>query len=275
MSANISHSMNSYASALFVTTVLVGVIFFLIGIGMFSFFLPMLINFSDSFVFTVLVFLMSLLLGVLFGAVVFMIIYYYPLQRMNYRRKRINLDMSYALSYMASIAGSGVAPQVAFKMLAEIGEYGEVSAETKHIVRDLELMGKDLNSALVDAAKRTPSTQFAQILISIRGTLLAGGNFMIYLKEKAQEQMFAQQLRERQYTKTMELYSDFYTILVVAAPLFIVTMVLVMGLIGGSETLPIPAINAIQVLSYFLIPAINIMFLFVIKNEAESRGVVG
>ena len=87
--------------------------------------------------------------------------------------------------------------------------------------------------------------------------------------------MFAQQLRERQFTKTMELYSDFYTILVVAAPLFIVTMVLVMGLVGGSETLPIPAINVIQLLSYILIPAINVLFLLVIRSEAKSKGVVG
>jgi len=63
--------------------------------------------------------------------------------------------------------------------------------------------------------------------------------------------------------QTLSTYADFYTAVLIAAPLFFVSVLSVMSLVGGSVFgLSIP--NAMRIGVYAMIPLMNIMFILFI-----------
>ncbi|MCK4884365.1 MAG: hypothetical protein KAS30_05815, partial [Candidatus Diapherotrites archaeon] len=77
-SANIAYSLNTYASGLLVTSVIISILMFFIAALIFSLVLPTVMLFTSGFVLTIIVFIFSLVVGVLSGAITFIIFYYYP-----------------------------------------------------------------------------------------------------------------------------------------------------------------------------------------------------
>jgi flagellar protein FlaJ len=177
--------------------------------------------------------------------------------------------MPFAISHIASIAASGVPPYVAFKLISDVKEYGEISNEARRIVRNVEAFGMDLVSAISNVADRTPSTELKQFLYSIISTIETGGDLKKFLDNAAKEALFEYRIVREKYMQTLSTYADFYTAVLIAAPLFFISTLSVMSLVGG-EVFGLSIPTAMRIGIYALIPLLNIIFIIFIHYTQPS-----
>jgi flagellar protein FlaJ len=187
----------------------------------------------------------------------------YPFQLITSKKNSIDGNMPFAISHMSAIASSGVPPYVIFKLLSTIKEYGEIANESKRIVRNVELFGMDFISAIKNVGDRTPSTQFKQFLYGIISTTETGGSLQEYMDNASREALFDYKLKREKYLQTLSTYADFYTAVLIAAPLFFVSVLSILSLIGGQIFgLDIP--TAMKLGIYVVIPLLNTAFIMFI-----------
>jgi flagellar protein FlaJ len=184
----------------------------------------------------------------------------YPFHLLTSKKNSINANMPFALNHMGAIAASGVPPFVIFRLISTIPEYGEIANESKRVVRNVEAFGMDLISAIRNVADRTPSTEFRQFLYGIVSNTETGGDLKGFLESSAKEALFDYKLKREKYLQTLSTYADFYTAVLIAAPLFFVSVLSILSLIGGQIFgLSIP--TAIRLGVYVLMPLLNTVFI--------------
>ncbi len=191
--------------------------------------------------------------------VVLTIYHSYPFHLLSSKKNNIEGNMPFAINHMSAIASSGVAPFIIFKILTSVAEYGEVTEEAKRITRNVEVFGMDIISSIKNVSQRTPSPAFRQFLSGIIASIETGGDLNKYLDNSARDAMFDYKLKREKYLQTLSTYADFYTAILIAAPLFFISILAVMALIGGEIFgLSIPV--AMQIGIYGLIPLLNTAF---------------
>lgn len=222
--ANIQILSNTYVNIMFLVSILssIGAFFFLL------FFLAVVGN--PWYLVLVKAFVLSLVVLVL----VIVLFYMYPFNKISERNKNIRANLPFAIEHMAAVAGSGVAPTKMFKLIAQAKEYGEVSVELEKIVEYIELFGYDFLTALRSVAITSPSEQLKELLDGMVSSTESGGDLRAYLQEKAKEAMLDYDLERQKYQETVSTYSDIYTGLLIAAPLFFVASLSLVSLLGGS-----------------------------------------
>lgn len=205
-------------------------------------------------------FIGSLLFGLISFFVILSIFHAYPFQKINSKKLSIEANLPFAINHMAAISGGGVPPYIMFKLMQDIEEYGEISTEAKVITRNIEAFGMDLLQSIRQVAERTPSEDFKQLLLGIVSITKTGGSLEQFLKNTAKESLFDYKLKRDKYLNTLSTYADIYTAVLIAAPLFFVSILSVMSMIGGNIAgMTIP--EAMRVGIYAIIPFLNMMFL--------------
>lgn len=212
-------------------------------------------------------FLIALFSGLIAAATISLIVltlyHSYPFQLLTTKKSKIDTNMPFAINHMAAIASAGVPPFVIFKLLGSIKEYGEIMNEAKRIVRNVEVFGMDLTTALQNVAERSPSEGFRQFMYGIVSTINTGGDLKKFFENSAKDALFEYRIKREKYLKTLETYADFYTAVLIAAPLFFISILAVMALIGGQVFgLSIPL--AMRIGIFVLIPLLNTAFIMFI-----------
>ncbi len=187
----------------------------------------------------------------------------YPFQLITSKKSSLQTSMPFAVSHMGAIASSGVPPFVIFKLLSGIQEYGEVANEAKRIVRNVEAFGMDLTSAIKNVADRTPSAEFKQFLYGIVSITETGGDLKTYMENSSKEALIDYRLKRQKYMQVLSTYADFYTAVLIAAPLFFISVLSIMSLIGG-QIMGMDIPTAIKLGVYVLMPALNTAFILFI-----------
>ena len=216
--------------------------------------------------FTVLEFniLISALILVFFpvivGASIFIVGIFYPYQKVITRGQSINTNLPFAISHMGAIAASGVPPTAIFKLLSQFKEYDALAEEMEKITRNIEVFGLDPMTAIREVAKRTPSEKFKQLLNGIASTIEGGGNLKVYLKNAGEQSLFVWRTRRQKYLQQLSTYAEFYTGLLIAAPLFLIALFSVMYMIQP-EIAGFDILDLMKISIYVVIPALNLAFL--------------
>lgn len=193
----------------------------------------------------------------------------YPFHLLTSKKASIDANQPFAINHMAAIAASGVPPFVVFKLLSVVPEYGEVSNESRRVVRNVDTFGMDMITAIRNVADRTPSEEFKQFLYGIISTIDTGGDLKKYLENSAKEALFNYRLKREKYLQTLATYADFYTAVLIAAPLFFVSVLSIMSLIGGQIFgLSIP--DAMRLGIFAMIPLLNSVFIAFIHYTQPS-----
>lgn len=191
---------------------------------------------------------------------VFTIGLFYPYQKVLSRSRSINTNLPFAIAHMGAIAASGIPPSAIFKLLAEFKEYDVLAEEMKKITRNIEVFGLDPMSAMREVANRTSSEKFKQLLLGLVSTIEGGGDLKTYLRNAGEQALFTWRMRRQKYLQQLSAYAEFYTGLLIAAPLFIISLFSVMYMIqpelGGFDILILMRVSI-----YLLVPTLNLGFL--------------
>ena len=191
---------------------------------------------------------------------IFTINYSSPFHLITSKRNSIEANSPFVINHMAAIAASGVPPFVIFKLISNIPEYEEVSNECKRIVRNVETFGMDITSAIKNVTDRTPSEKFKQFLSGFAAIINTGGNLQYFLENEAKEALFSYRLRREKYMQALATYADLYTAVLIAAPLFFVSILSILSLVGG-QVFGMPIDVALRLGIYTLIPILNVFFI--------------
>jgi flagellar protein FlaJ len=175
--------------------------------------------------------------------------YAYPGVEAGSRGGRIDKLLPYAIEYVFAMASVGVIPYEIFKKLSNVEEnYGEVSIEARHVVRDVELLGFDFITALRNLVAVTPSQKMKVFLQGAITTTLSGGELDTYFISTAEEYL---EERRRNYADIISLLgilAEFYVTGLVAAPILMLVMLSVMFFLGSGDIL------ILAIIVYGLIP---------------------
>lgn len=193
------------------------------------------------------------------------VLIFYPYQKASSRRKNIESNLPFVLTHMGAVAESGVPPHVIFRLIAEFEEYGEISEEMKKIVQNIERFGINPLKAVREVAERTPSDELKQALMGFVTTTESGGDVKIYLKNAGQQALFDWRIKRERFLQQLSAYAEFYTGILIAAPLFIIALFSVMNMIS-TEMAGYDILFLTKMSIYLLIPGLNIIFLLFLRG---------
>jgi len=248
-------SANNYISSVFFT---VFIVYFLSLI-------TVIILHTTVLEFNIFLMILSIIfIPLITSLVMFILGIFYPFQKAMSRGRSIDTNLPFAIAHMGAIAASGIPPSAIFKLLSGFKEYDVLSEEMEKIVRNIESFGLDPLSSMKEVAKRTPSEKFKQLLFGLVSTIEGGGDLKTYLKNAGEQSLFTWRMRREKYLQQLSAYAEFYTGLLIAAPLFIISLFSVMYMIqpelGGFDILQLMKISI-----YILVPMLNLGFLMFLQ----------
>jgi flagellar protein FlaJ len=225
------------------------------------------------------IFKLSLFLSLLFGVGVSLFagaltvigFYIYPTYRADSLKRDLEDEMPFTTGYMSILAGAGVPPDFIWRSLAQIDSSLSISNVARTVVRDVELFGFDVISALETTSKRTPSERFKEMVEGFISVVYSGGNLVKYLRNRSQQYMKLKQIALRRFSYTLGVLAEFYVTLMVAGILIFVVMLAVMAMLGSGGFGPLDSRLLLQLLTYIGLPIGSVVFLVILDMVSPKR----
>lgn len=211
--------------------------------------------------------LLLLFACILIPSGVFLALYYYPRLEAQGRKTRIEMDLPYAITYMQALSSTITLYDIFRSVYDAADLYGEVSRECGLIVRDVELFGEDLLTAMENTLKVTPSENFRELLNDLMLVYRSGGNLTNFFNAKSESYRELAKQELEALLQFLEMIAEIYVTAFVAGPIALIIMLVAQNLSGQSQMegilpmmyigLPLGAITLIVIL-YILLPPDNL-----------------
>ncbi|MEM4524397.1 MAG: type II secretion system F family protein [Archaeoglobaceae archaeon] len=185
------------------------------------------------------------------------------LNRVSSKKVDIEKRLPLVMAYMAMLASSGTNPVSIIKNVA-IKDFGAVSREFAKIVYRIEIVGEDIISAINHLASRTPSKNLSDILIGIANIILSGGDLRTYCEQKSKELFEERRIKLREFIDSLASFSEGYMGGVLVSIVMGVLGIIVIGALGIKIAF-FTTSNLLDLLVYFVVPFINILFLALLE----------
>ena len=201
-----------------------------------------------------------------------MIVFYvYPTYRADSLKRALEDELPFTTGYMSILAGAGVPPDFIWRSLAQIDSSLSISNVARNVVRDVELFGFDVISALETTSKRTPSERFKDLIEGFISVVHSGGNLVKFLRDRSQQYMKLKQIALRRFSDTLGVLAEFYVTLMVAGSLIFVVMLAVMAMLGTGGFGPLDSRLLLQLLTYIGLPIGSVVFLVILDMVSPKR----
>lgn len=260
-SAHITVPVDQYMMLAILLTVLSALLMMMVGVLLYVFDISLdLIPFLPQW-------LTMLLAVVLIPAGVFVCLYYYPQLEAQGRKTKIEMDLPYAITYMQALSSTITLYDIFRSVYDAADLYGEVSKECGLIVRDVELFGEDLLTAMENTIAVTPSENFRELLNDLMLVYRSGGNLTNFFNAKSESYRELARQELEALLQFLEMIAEIYVTAFVAGPIAIIIMLVAQNLSGQSQMegimplmyigLPLGAVVLIFIL-YILLPPDNL-----------------
>lgn len=194
----------------------------------------------------------------------FLLSFFTPKMKAASRKTRIDLDLPYAVTYMQALSTTITLYDI-FRNVYEAADlYDEVSKECGMIVRDVELFGLDLATAMENTMKITPSDNFRELLNDLLLVHRSGGDMRGFFNAKSESYRESAKNAMDSLLQFLEMIAEVYVTAFVAGPIAIIIMAVAQNLSGQNVAgnlmpviyvgLPLGAIVLIFVLHTILPP---------------------
>ncbi len=213
----------------------------------------------------------ALIGGLIAASITYMIALQWPAITKGTRASKINMTLHNAVAYMYAMRKGGAELLPIFRSLSENANiYGEVALEFRQIIRDADFFGLDVVSAIRQLHMTTPSNKLKDFLQDILSVIESGGDMTNFLDGRVH--LFQEEARyeQKNFLSFLALVAESYVTLFVAGPLFLIIIMVVMGMMGGSAVLQLSAVV------YLMLPVGTTIFMVMIdlvslKTEMVTR----
>ena len=225
------------------------------------------------------IFKLALVLSLLFGVGISLFVaastvicfYVYPSYRADSLKRALEDELTFTSGYMSILAGAGVPSEFIWHSLAQVDSSLAVSGVARTVVRDIELFGFDVISALETASKQMPSERFKELIEGFISVIHSGGNLIKYLRNRSQQYMKLKQIALKRFSDTLGVLAEFYVTLMVAGSLIFVVMLAVMAMLGTGGFGSLESRLLLQLLTYIGLPVGSVVFLVILDVVAPKR----
>lgn len=194
-----------------------------------------------------------------FGLGTYVARYYYPRYVVSGRRRAVDITLPHAITYMYAQSHGGMNLVEVVRSMADATDtYGEVANEFDMIVRDMDLFGNDLLTAIRNARNLTPSDNLEGFLDDLLGVIDAGGDVTNFFEDQSAKYLEEAAEEQEDFLETLSILSEVFIVGFIAAPLFLIVTLMVISFLGGSS---IPQLAA---LIYVGLPLGMALFLLVV-----------
>jgi flagellar protein FlaJ len=199
------------------------------------------------------------------GVMIYAVLLSMPKSKAKSRKKKIDINLAYAINFISAMASAGVTPTEIFKSLSKQDIYGEVKEESAWIYRDVGMLGYDVISAIKKNIARTPSQRFKEFLQGMVVTVTSGGSLKTYFMHKADQYLWENRNQQKQLLETLGIMAESYVTAAVAGVLLLLIVIPLMMIISG-------AWNAtfLFILILVVVPLIHIGFAVVIRMICQG-----
>lgn len=224
------------------------------------------------------IFNLSLMSALLFGvggamftwALAVIGFYLYPFYEADKHKRELDDELPFTTGYMAILASAGVSPEKIFYSISTLDVPLAASNEARDVIKNINLFGLDVISALEKTSKRTPSDMLRDTIEGIISTIHTGGNLGAFLREKFKRAMKLRRLSLKKYSDNLSVLSEVYVALLLTGPLLLVIMVSIMAVLGGGGLGILSPDLLLSLLTYIGIPVCAVIFLIILDSTSPK-----
>jgi len=154
--------------------------------------------------------------------------------------------------------GRGAADLDLYRSSEHAQTYGEVALEFRQVVRDVDYFGADVVSAIRHLGETTPSEKLKDFLEDLLSVIESGGDMTEFLSSRVRLYQEQARFEQKQFLTILSMVAESYVTLFVAGPLFLIIVMVVMGMMGGS------AVIQLSVVIYAIIPIGSLVFILLV-----------
>jgi flagellar protein FlaJ len=196
--------------------------------------------------------------------------YLYPVYQADKHRRELDDELSFTTGYMAILASAGVHPEKIFYSMSALDVPLAASREARDVVKNINLFGLDIISALEKVSSRTPSDRLRETIEGIISVIHTGGNMGGYLRDRFKSAMKLKRLSLKKYSDSLSVLSEVYVALLLTGPLLLVIMVSVMAVLGGGGLGVLSPDLLLGLLTYIGIPVGAAIFLIILDSTSPK-----
>ncbi|MFB6201035.1 MAG: type II secretion system F family protein [Halorhabdus sp.] len=207
-------------------------------------------------------------LGLLAAGVTYVARWQLPASHAEVRRRGINEALPRTIAFTYALSRGGLAFPEVMRALGRNREiYGDAADEMGVAVREMDLFGRDMLSAIRRMAYRSPSDSFRTFGENLASVLASGQQIPAFLEDQYERFQEEAEQRQAEVLELLATIAEAYVTTLVAGVLFLFTILLVFGL-TITDTLPI-----LQLLTYLIVPLSNALFVVYLDGKLEELGI--
>ena len=142
--------------------------------------------------------------------------------------------------------------------------------DAHHLLRNIDLFGVDILSALADLRNRTTCDAYSELLDGLVSTIHSGGSMKSFFISAAIVQMTEKKMKLRKKIASLGVITEMYTILLIVAPLMGIIMLSIMAIMSTSFA-GMDITSLVALLSYLMVPMFGFMLLLMIDSMVPKR----
>jgi flagellar protein FlaJ len=194
-------------------------------------------------------------LGVVAAYATYKVRWLLPSYEAGERARRIDASMERTVAFMYALSRSGMTLTDVLRILARNqAVYGDAAREMAIAVKDVDLYGADIIEALQRLSERTPSDDLAEFTENLGSVLQSGQELPSFLKKEYEYYEEEAEANQEQFLELLATLAEAYVTVLVAGPLFLITILVVIGLtLGGT-------LDFLRLTAFLLIPAATVGF---------------
>jgi flagellar protein FlaJ len=255
--AGLKTTLAKYVSKMFFVALLAFVFGWVISLVLFFLFLLPLYAVLASFA-----------IGLLAGAIAFIVQFIYPKYVINAHKTKIERSLSFVTNYMAILAGAGVIPEKIFRSVAAADIEPAVRFEISEVIRRMEVFGEDFYTAVSVRVEECASPKFAELLRGIIMVGSTGGDMKRYLFLQGRRFMRLKSISLKKALDGLGVMAEIYVTAGIVMPLIMIVMLATLSFLGGSG---LNALLWLELLSYLIVPLISIVMVILVDSSVPSE----
>lgn len=204
--------------------------------------------------------------GAIGGGLTYIVGWYYPRYIAGIRESQINDALPYATTYMFALSRGGMPLLKIIERISSAKEtYGAISEEFSTISTNIHVKNQSVSLAFKTIGRETPSESFREFTESFQNVLESGGDLSQFLERKSQDYLDEAEQEQEDFIQFLALLGEVYVIVFVAAPLFLVVIVVTISLSQGGGFLLLAGIV------YLLVPVSNFGFFILLDTFTPDQ----
>ncbi|MDY6817219.1 MAG: type II secretion system F family protein [Halobacteriales archaeon] len=208
--------------------------------------------------------IVALTVGTATAVTVYLLRWYDLKDKADNREVLIDESLARTIAFIYALSRSDMLYPEIFRTVGENRHaFGESAEEIGVIVKEMDLFGTDIITSVKQTARWTPSEQFSDFLENFANVLQSGQNVTDYLSDQYEQYQEERVANQEQLLELFTALGEGYVAVLVAGPLFLITIISIFGILSGGM------LKIVQLIVYLWIPVSNAGFIYYVGSIGQ------